>query len=128
MSSSESSKHGSVESHGLGEQPKDLDIWLRFAGSGQRRPSHLQIVVAVGEVKVGMFQERRHRQHDVRVIRCIGLKLFQDDREQIFAPQAFEDRVSDSARSPPGSSCKPPCAFTGGSSTIVQGRGRAGTY
>ena len=81
------------ESHRLGQEPEDLDVWLRFARSGQRRPGHLHIVVAVGEIEVGVFQERRDRQDDVGVIGGVGLELLQNDGEQIFPPQPARTAV-----------------------------------
>ena len=93
MSSSESSKHGSVNPIALASSRKISTFGFVSPGAARAGRAICKIIVAVGEIKVGVFQERRHRQHDVGVIGCIRLELLQNDGEQILASQAFEDRA-----------------------------------
>ena len=93
MSSSVSRKQGSSKPMRCGQQAEDFDVGLRLAGRGQRGPRQLQIVVAVGEVEVGVFQERGGGQHDVGEIGGVGLELFEHHGEQIVAAQAAQHGV-----------------------------------
>ena len=62
-------------------------------GAGKSGAGELQIVVAVGEVEVGVFEESGGGQNDIGEIGGIGLELFEHDGEQIVAAQAAAHRV-----------------------------------
>ena len=57
-------------------------------GAGKRGAGELQVVVAVGVVEIGVFEESSRGQDDVGEIRGIGLELFEHHREQVVAAQA----------------------------------------
>ena len=99
---------GFVETHARGEPAENLGIRQRFAGRWKRRPRELQIVVAVGEIKIGVFEKRRRRQHDIGEIGGVGLELLQNDGEQVVAPQPAPNRCFDPAQWRRDSSCRPP--------------------
>jgi hypothetical protein len=42
-------------------------------------------------VHVDVFELGGGRRHEIRVIRGVGLELFEDDREQILAPKPGRD-------------------------------------
>ena len=75
---------------------EDLDVRLRLAGRRQRGPRQLQVVMAVGEVQVGVLEERGDRQQDVGVIGGVGLELLEHDGEQIVAAAGRAARRSGS--------------------------------
>ena len=77
-------------------------------GRGQRRPRQLQIVMAVGEIEIGVLQERRGRQNDIGEIGGIGLELLEHHGEQIFAPQPAPHSVLIRRDRRRDSSCRPP--------------------
>ncbi len=93
MSSSESRKHGSSKPMRSASSAEDLDVRFRFAGRRQRGPRQLQIVVAVGEVEIGVLQKRGGGQQDVGVIGGVGLELLEHHGEQIVAAQAREHGI-----------------------------------
>ena len=72
---------------------EDFLIRAGFAGGGQRGARQLQVVVAVGRVEVGVFEERGDGQNDIGEIGGIGLDLFENDGEKIFAAQTAADGV-----------------------------------
>ena len=86
-------KAGFVETHAGSQTAENLGVRQRFSGRRQRGPRELQVVVAVGEVKIGVFQKRGGRQDDIREIGGVGLKLLEHDREQIVAPQPLANAV-----------------------------------
>ena len=79
---------GVVEAHALRQQAEHLYVRLRLAGGIERGPRQLQVVVAVGEVEVGMLQKRGGGQQDIGVIGGVVLELLQHDGEEVVAPQA----------------------------------------
>ncbi len=81
---------GVVEAHAGGQQAEDFDIAFGFAGGGQGGARQLQVIVSVGEVQVGVLQERGHGEDDVGVVRGVRLELFEHDGEQILAVQAAQ--------------------------------------
>ena len=59
-------------------------------GAGSTGRGELQVVMPVCEVQVGVLEEGRDRQHDVGVVRRIGLELLQDYCEQVRRVSALE--------------------------------------
>ena len=66
---------------------EDFRVRQGLAGRFQSGAGELQVVVAVGEVEVGVFEKGGRGQNDVGEIGGIGLELFEDDGEQIVAPR-----------------------------------------
>ena len=93
MSSSESWKQASSNPMRWASSAEDLDVRFGFAGRRKRGPRQLQMVVAVGEVQVGVLQKRGCGQQDVGVIGGVGLELFQHHCEQILAPHPSQHQV-----------------------------------
>ncbi len=121
MSSSVSCETRVVEAHAFGEQPEDLDVRSGLARRRQSRPRQLQIVMTVGEIQVGVFQERGGGQQNIGVIGGVGLELLQHNRKQIVAPESTQHRVL-IRRNRRGIGVVNHEAFTGGSSSSVSAR------
>ena len=49
--------------------------------------------MAVGSVEVRVFEEGRRGQDEIGVVGGIGLELFDDDGEEVFAAQASQNRA-----------------------------------
>ncbi len=93
MSSSESRKQGSSKPMRSASRRNTSTLDLVSPGAAKRGPRELQIVMAVGEVEVGVLQERRGRQQNIGVVGGVGLELFEHHGEQVLAPHAFEHQV-----------------------------------
>ena len=93
MSSSESAKQASSKPMRSASSRKTSTFDFVSPGAGQRRTRELQMVMPVGEIKIGVFQERCGRQQNVGVIRGVVLKLLQHHGEQILAPHPLQHQV-----------------------------------
>src|SRR5258706_14909965 len=82
-----------LETHALGERAEHGDVRARFSGSVYYRPRELQKVVAVGEIKVGVFEEGSRGQQNVSVIGGVRLELFEHHGEEIVATEPRQDQV-----------------------------------
>ncbi len=79
---------GIVEAHAGRQQAEDFRVGLGFAhGSDGRIVGH-HVQVAIGRVRVHMLELGGGRQHDVGVVRRIGLEMLEHDGEQVFAGEA----------------------------------------
>src|SRR5205085_11188174 len=84
---------GIVEAHALGKLAENIDIGFGFAGGREDGPRELEVIMAVGEVDIGVLEEGGGRQKEVGIIGGVGLELLEHYSEQVVAAQAFEDRV-----------------------------------
>ena len=120
MSSSVSREAGVVEAHAqrpAGGKSRRCSCVSPGAGSAGR--ASLQVVVAVGEVEIGVLQERGHGQQDIGVIGGVGLELLQHDGEEVFAAQAAHHGVLIGRDGAPGWSCRPPSPSRADRSSVV---------
>ena len=78
------------EPHCLGEQAEYIVVRFGFAERRDRRLIGLDVEVSVGIVDVEVLELCCGRQHDIGIVRGIGLKLFVNDGEEIFAHQSLE--------------------------------------
>ena len=81
---------GIVESHFRGETPKDLRVWQRFAERLDRARIEHHVKMSVRLVQIFVLELRRGGKKDVGVISRVRLKMFEHNREQIFAFQPIE--------------------------------------
>ena len=70
-----------IESHACGQQPENLRIRFALAERVNRRLVQHRVGMAVGAMDIEMFKLRGRRQKDIRVIRGVGLEVFEDDSE-----------------------------------------------
>ena len=77
-----------IESHPDGELPEDFGVRFRFAQRRDRRIVDHPVQMPVRGVDVEVFELRRRRQQDVRVVGRIGLEVFDDHGEQILARES----------------------------------------
>ena len=86
---------GRADAQPLGQLREDVRVGARLAVRLDHRPHELQgdRPVALGDVVV--LEERRRRQHHVRVARGVGEDLLEDDREEIRRAPAPAARDSD---------------------------------
>ncbi len=82
-----------VEAQPPGQLLKDAEVRPGLAGRRQRRARHLQIVVPVGQVEIGVLEKRRGRQDDVGVVGRVGGELFDHHGEEILPAQAFDHEL-----------------------------------
>ena len=78
-----------IKAHVLGQQAEDFRIRLCFAQRRHGRIVRHHVQVAVGGVRIDVFELRGGGQHDVGVIDGIGLEMFEHDRKQVFTGKAL---------------------------------------
>ncbi len=93
ISSGVSRKHASPKPMRCASCPKSHTFGSRLARRRNRLLRELHKVVPVRSLHVRVFQKRRRRQHEVRVIGGVGKKLLVHHGEEIVALQAAPHRV-----------------------------------
>src|SRR5580704_18817592 len=82
-----------LESHSLGESPKDFYIRPTLTQRLDGLIGYLQKVVPVSGLQVLVLEKRGRRQNDVSIVGRVGKELFVDDGKQIGTQQPANDFV-----------------------------------
>ncbi len=76
---------GFSEPHGLGQQAKYFRVGFAFSQRSDRGIVGHHVVVAVRFHHVEMLELSGGGQQDIRIVRRVGLEMFQHDGEQVLA-------------------------------------------
>src|ERR1039458_8491892 len=64
-----------LKTHSLGQKTENFDVRFGLARRRKGWPRQLQIVMAIGQIQIRVFEKSGHRQQNVGMIRGVGLEL-----------------------------------------------------